>query len=208
MPEIARPFKLTADSLGWVQSAVNQTGQIIAQREFLLPLDGARKAALDTLSFAHREEGADVNQTLRRELDANEERVQTVLRDLRKSQSRDEIDKISRWLNLLVEFSQYLQKAYVSPHDFDEGVIHIVRNDLGPGRNPVYLVMFARYLGPGGALKPLTFHGEDTLQNFLTVDLHIDPMAIGKAFEQLANKGTAGIHNVRLSRTEQQWLGL
>src|SRR5260370_41973264 len=114
MPELARPFKLTADSLAWVQSAVNQTGQIIAQREFLLPLDGARKAALDTLSFANRE-GADVNQTLRRELDANEERVQTVLRDLRKSQSKDEIDKISRWLNVLVEFSQYLQKAYVSP---------------------------------------------------------------------------------------------
>ena len=207
MPELARPFKLTADSLAWVQSAVNQTGQIIAQREFLLPLDGARKSALDTVSFANRE-GADVNQTVRQELDANEKRVQTVLRDLRKSQSRDEIDTIGRWLNALVEFSQYLQKAYVSPHDFDEGVIHIVGNDLGPDRNPVYLAMFARYLGPGGALRPLTFHSVDALRNFLTVDLHIEPVVVGTALEQLANKGTASIQNVRLSRTEQQWVGL
>lgn len=86
---------------------------MIGRFDFVLPFGQARTAALDVLGFARRA-GADLNRTIRAELEVNEDRVASLLRDLKSARSTDMIDQLSKALTALIEYAKGLQAAYVS----------------------------------------------------------------------------------------------
>ena len=187
---------------------VGPEGSSLGNFEVVLPFGEARRVALDAVRAA-RETGADINATVRRELDANEDRIKALLRNLRASRTKDQIDQLSEALTTLVEFAQYLQTAYVSPSDADEGAIHIVNTmTTEPNQRNIYLAMFAGYFLPGGAMKPRVFHDEDALLAFLVGQVHVELGNAQKVIEQARQNGSASIQNVRLTGPQRQVLGL
>jgi len=63
------------------------------------------------------------------------------------------------------------------------------------------VVMFAPYMGPGGAMEPKRFGSLPNLTSFLN-ELKIDPAAQRLAFADLERTGTATIPNILLTLTE------
>lgn len=189
-------------------TVVGPGGNSLGNFEVVIPFGQARQAALDAIRFA-RDAGADINATVRRELDANEDRIALFLRNMRVSRTKEEIDQLSEALTTLVEYARYLQTAYVSPRDTDEGVIHVVNTvTTEPGKRSIFLAMFAGYSTPGGAMKPRVFHDEDSLLAFLVGQVQIELGAAKHAIEEAKQKGSASIPNVRLTKPQQQVLGL
>jgi hypothetical protein len=200
-------LRLSNDQLTWSIALVGAGHNRIGDFEVVLPLGQARQGALDALRYA-RQVGADINATVRRELDANEDRIATLLRDMRASRTKHEIDQLSRALTTLVEYSRYLQTAYVSPRDTDEGAIHIVYTTTTEQGRSIYLAMFAGYSTPGGAMKPRVFNEEDDLLAFLVGQVQIELGAAKNAIGEAELKGSASIPNVRLTIQQRQALGL
>lgn len=88
-----------------------------------------------------------------------------------------------------------------------EGSIHIVRNT--PGVNaPEYSVVFAPYVGSGGAIPSVRLQGEDELRDFLEKRIGILPYAVTQALSQLSPKGSASIFNVQLNLRRARKLNL
>lgn len=88
-----------------------------------------------------------------------------------------------------------------------EGTIHIVRNT--PGVNaPDYSVVFAPYVGSGGAIPSVRLQGEEELRDFLERRIGILPYAIDQALSQLTQKGSASIFNVQLNLRRAKKLNL
>jgi len=200
-------FKILPNFLTWSLSAVGGQGNFLGNFDVVLPFGQARTAALDAVRFAHSA-GADINLTIRGELEANEDRVASLLKDLKSSRSRSQIDLLSKALTTLIEYAQYLQTAYISPHDFEEGSIHVVRSETEPAGTHAYFVMFSSYLGSGGTMKPRSFPNEDALLHFLVNQLTIDLPVAEQAIRQANEKGSANIPNVKLTKERQIMLQL
>jgi len=88
-----------------------------------------------------------------------------------------------------------------------KGTIHIVRDTSQNGR-PQYSVVFAPYLGKGGAIRPVRPKGEDELRSFLQKRLRIFPYQVDQALAQLDQKGSASIFNVQLNLRRAKKLNL
>jgi hypothetical protein len=88
-----------------------------------------------------------------------------------------------------------------------EGTIHIVRNTAGNGR-PQYSVVFAPYLGTGGAIPSVQLRDEKELLSFLEKRLGIPLFAVTLALPQLNQLGRASIFNVQLNLRRAKKLNL
>jgi len=88
-----------------------------------------------------------------------------------------------------------------------EGTIHIIRNSSGPGQ-PEYSVVFAPYLGTGGAIPSVRLRDDDDLRSFLEKRIGISPYDVDQALDQLAHKGSASIFNVQLNLRRARKLNL
>src|SRR5271168_1112362 len=79
-----------------------------------------------------------------------------------------------------------------------EGTIHIIRTTNG-GNQTKYSVVFAPYLGTGGAIPSVVLDGNKELLAFLERRLGISTFAVMQALPQLSQTGRASIFNVRLN---------
>ena len=88
-----------------------------------------------------------------------------------------------------------------------QGTIHVIRNT--PGVNsPQYSVVFAPYLGDGGAIPSVRLHDDEELRSFLEKRLGISSYEVTQALNQLAQKGNASIFNVQLNLRKARKLNL
>jgi hypothetical protein len=91
-----------------------------------------------------------------------------------------------------------------------EGTIHIL--EVGGPSEPLkptqYLVTFAPFAGPGGAVPSRRFQRPDQLKTFLEDQVGINPSSVDEAFSDLHRKGSASIFHVQLTRREAKRLGL
>lgn len=88
-----------------------------------------------------------------------------------------------------------------------EGTIHIVRNVPGAG-HPQYSVVFAPYLGTGGAIPSVRLQDDNELRSFLEKRVGIQRYDVDQALSQLPQKGNASIFNVQLNLRRARKLNL
>jgi hypothetical protein len=88
-----------------------------------------------------------------------------------------------------------------------EGTIHIVRNTAGVGHRQ-YSVVFAPYVGTGGAIPSVRLQDDDDLRSFLGKRLGIPSYDVDQALSQLAQRGSASIFNVQLNLRRARKLNL
>jgi len=88
-----------------------------------------------------------------------------------------------------------------------EGTIHIVRNTAG-GSHRQYSMVFAPYLGTGGAIPSVRLQDDEELRLFLEKRLEIPPYAVNQALTELGQKGNASIFNVQLNLRRAKKLNL
>jgi DNA-binding Lrp family transcriptional regulator len=88
-----------------------------------------------------------------------------------------------------------------------EGTIHVIRNT--PGVNsPRYSIVFAPYIGSGGAIPSVRLQDDEELRSFLGKRLGISPYEVNQALNQLIQKGSASIFNVQLNLRKAKKLNL
>lgn len=88
-----------------------------------------------------------------------------------------------------------------------EGSIHILKEPPRVNTSG-YSVVFAPYLGSGGAIPSVRLQGEEELSDFLERRVGILPYAIDQALSQLPQKGSASIFNVQLNLRRAKKLNL
>jgi hypothetical protein len=88
-----------------------------------------------------------------------------------------------------------------------EGSIHIVSNTTKTGAVQ-YAVVFAPYVGSGGAIPSKHLMGNDELRVFLEKRLGIDPYVVDQALAELTQRRSATIFNVQLSLRRAKKLNL
>ncbi len=88
-----------------------------------------------------------------------------------------------------------------------EGSIHIVMNRTTNGL-PQYSLVFAPYVGRGGAIPSRHLAGGDNLRGFLEKRLSIDPYVVDQALAELDGKRSATIFNVQLNLRQARKLNL
>lgn len=81
----------------------------------------------------------------------------------------------------------------------NEGALHIVRNSTRSGVTQ-YTVVFAPYVGSGGAIPSKRIAGNVALRNFLEKRIGIHPSAVDQAMAELAQTESVTIFNVQLSQ--------
>lgn len=86
-----------------------------------------------------------------------------------------------------------------------EGSIHIVGSS---GRDEQYLIVFAPYVGPGGALPAKHISGRDHLRKFLELRLQIDSPTVESALSDLLRRRSTSIYNVQLTIRDAKRMGL
>ncbi len=90
-----------------------------------------------------------------------------------------------------------------------EGSIHILREQRNhPTMGEQYSVIFAPYVGPGGAVKARRIFGADQLRRFLNFQVRIWPSLTEDTIHRLATQTNASIPNVQLTHREAKRLGL
>ena len=93
--------------------------------------------------------------------------------------------------------------------DRTEGNIHILAHDpKRPNHEKMYSVIFAPFVGPGGAVPAKHIAGLVELRKFLEERLHIRKTSVDEALLELARKGDASIFNVQLTNREAKNRGL
>jgi hypothetical protein len=85
-----------------------------------------------------------------------------------------------------------------------EGTIHI----LGDKKRGSFAVIFAPFVGPGGAVPARHFSGKEKLRDFLENGLYLSRSSVDEVLSELERKGDASIFNVQLTRREVKKLGL
>jgi len=91
--------------------------------------------------------------------------------------------------------------------DEREGAIHVLRHG-GPHDGGGYSVVFAPYLGPGGAVPARRFSRVEDLREFLLRTLRLGSRSVDDALEELAHRGSASIRPVSLKVRELKRAGL
>ena len=88
-----------------------------------------------------------------------------------------------------------------------EGTLHLLRQ--GGAHDPgEYSVVFAPFVGPGGAVPARRFSRIDELRHILVRTLRIRPRAVDEALEELAQRGSVSIRPVSLKARELKKAGL
>jgi hypothetical protein len=88
-----------------------------------------------------------------------------------------------------------------------EGTIHVLRG-RGSGDADVYSVVFAPFLGQGGAVPARRFSGSQELRTFLVGTLRIRQRLVEEALEELEHTRSAAIYPVSLTERELKRAGL
>lgn len=88
-----------------------------------------------------------------------------------------------------------------------EGTIHIVKK-LPGRRGPRYSLIFAPYVGTGGAIPSVGLTDDEELRSFLEKRLGIDSYEINRAQSLLSEKGSASIFDVELNLRQAKKLNL
>ncbi len=88
-----------------------------------------------------------------------------------------------------------------------EGVIHIIKDDQRNGIER-YSLIFAPFVGRGGAVPARYFSGPHQLRDFLEKRLHIHKSSVDEALTELNRKRSASIFHVQLTNREAKKLGL
>jgi hypothetical protein len=88
-----------------------------------------------------------------------------------------------------------------------EGSIHVVSNTTRTGAVQ-YAVVFAPYVGSGGAIPSKHLMGNAQLRVFLEKRLGIDPYMVDQALAELTQRRSATIFNVQLSLRRAKRLNL
>jgi hypothetical protein len=89
---------------------------------------------------------------------------------------------------------------------FTEGAIHVSRS-IGSGHDR-YFAVFTPYLGTGGAIPSLTLNNEEELRSFLEKRLGILPYKVDQALDQLPQKGSVSLPDLRLNLRRPKKLNL
>jgi hypothetical protein len=90
-----------------------------------------------------------------------------------------------------------------------EGSIHILREPRNhPTSGEQYSLIFAPYMGPGGAVPARKIFGANELRRFLNSQLHIWPSITEDAIHRLEASSNASIPHVQLTHREAKRLGL
>lgn len=117
------------------------------------------------------------------------------------------------------EYVPILQLFVKSPDDPDskelvrqlrlvnEGSIHILKNPPALHQSK-YAVVFAPYLGSGGAIPSVPLADDGALRTFLERRLGISSHEVNHAISQLSRKSNASIFNVRLNLRQAKRLKL
>jgi hypothetical protein len=87
-----------------------------------------------------------------------------------------------------------------------EGAIEIFAIQSTHGER--YSVIFAPFIGPGGAVPSRRFNGLDELKLFLEDAVGIRRSSVEEALREITHKGSASIFPVQLTRREAKRLGL
>jgi hypothetical protein len=88
-----------------------------------------------------------------------------------------------------------------------EGTLHLLRHG-GTHDAGEYSVVFAPFLGVGGAVPAKRFPQVEDLRQFLVTTLHIRSRSVDDALEDLAQRGSASIRPVSLKARELKRAGL
>lgn len=88
-----------------------------------------------------------------------------------------------------------------------EGVVHIVDNST-QARKGQYMVVFAPFVGSGGAMPSRNVSGIEQLRDFLEQSLEIGKSSVDEALRELVRKGSTSIFHVRLTSNQAKALGL
>jgi hypothetical protein len=88
-----------------------------------------------------------------------------------------------------------------------EGTIHILKNTPGV-RQLEFSVVFAPYLGTGGAIPSVRLQNEKELREFLEKRIGIRRYTVDQALSQLSELGNASIFNVQLNFRRARKLNL
>ena len=88
-----------------------------------------------------------------------------------------------------------------------EGTIHVLRG-RGLGDAEEYSVVFAPFLGQGGAVPARRFSETQELRSYLVSALHIRPRVADEALDELASTRSASIYPVSLTERELKKAGL
>jgi len=86
-----------------------------------------------------------------------------------------------------------------------EGAVEIFHIDK---KRNSFMVLFAPFVGPGGAVPARYFAGVEALRAFLENDLYVSRSSADEALSELKRKGETSIGNVQLTRKEVKRLGL
>lgn len=90
-----------------------------------------------------------------------------------------------------------------------EGSIHILREPRNhPTLGEQYSLIFAPYMGPGGAVQARKIFGASELRRFLNSQVHIWPSITEDAIHRLQTTSNASIPHVQLTHREAKRLGL
>ncbi len=180
---------------------IDGSGAIVGvPHQVALKVGGAYDTARQVLALI-AENGGSQSSTVALELQRNEQRVAEVLDLLKRASSEQQVALLNEWLN------EFLNYADALKGQIQEGSIHIVRS-LDPQRHPSYVVMFAPYGTPGGAMKPRVVSDELELREFLVRELGVDPASVDEVLTKLQNQPTTSLPNLILSVTRQRALGL
>jgi hypothetical protein len=88
-----------------------------------------------------------------------------------------------------------------------EGSIHIVKG-MQPNGRPQYSVVFAPYVGSGGAIPSKNLVSEEELRFFLETSLGIDRYYVNHSISELEHKSNTSIFHVQLSLRRAKQLNL
>jgi len=185
----------------------DKNGTIVgAPMQIRLRVGSAGEIARQIVSAIAERKG-DLNRTVDRQLRMNQQRVADILDQIERTRSVDSVARWNEWLNEFLNYADFLESSTPVVTETQEGSLHIIRNQSGPTQPATFVVMFAPYSTPGGAMKPVELVGDQELHDFLIRVGMSEPEA-GAAVAKAHQGVTSQIVNVVLSLDSQRKLGL
>jgi hypothetical protein len=157
---MARAIHSGEDTLVWEQVAWDGKGNIIDKRTIPVTSENVGQEVEEYVEFL-KNKGADLHRSVYSQIEHSRAMIDSLMREVRRTRSSEEVQPLRRSLNQAVELSKQLESVCrmfsVPPL---EGTIRILRLDgsTEPTKG-TFSVMFAPYNGPGGALRTRSFVG-------------------------------------------------